>query len=126
MRVSNRFPLSLTLCALALTGCASAGPEAQASSDPAVARGERAFEQTCVACHGPAGVGIEGLGAALSDNVFAAGLSDVELAAFIQTGRPGDDPANTTGVEMPALGGNPALTDADVADLVAYLRNLGE
>lgn len=126
MRGSNRFPLSLALCAWALTGCASAGPEAQASSDPAVVRGERAFEQTCVACHGPAGVGIAGLGAALSDNAFTAGLSDVELAVFIKTGRSSDDPANTTGVEMPALGGNPALTDADVADLVAYLRDLGK
>ena len=126
MRQSRFVPLGLIVCALALAGCASAGPGGQVTSDPAVARGKRAFEQTCVACHGPDGVGIAGLGAALSDNAFTEGMSDAELAVFIKTGRRSDDPANTTGVEMPALGGNPALTDADVADLVAYLRDLGK
>ena len=34
------------------------------------------------------------------------------------------DPANTTGVAMPPKGGNPALKEADLADIVAYLRTL--
>lgn len=30
----------------------------------------------------------------------------------------------TTGVVMPPLGGNPALTDADLIDVIAYVRTL--
>ncbi|WP_448601203.1 hypothetical protein [Thermoflexus hugenholtzii] len=41
---------------------------------------------------------------------------------FIKKGRPATDPANTTGVDMPPKGGNPALTDQDLADIIAFLR----
>ena len=34
------------------------------------------------------------------------------------------DPLNTTGVGMPSKGGNPALTDEDLYDIVAYIRTL--
>src|SRR5690606_31984637 len=34
------------------------------------------------------------------------------------------DPANTTGMLMPPRGGNPDLTDTQVADIVTYLRGL--
>lgn len=39
-------------------------------------------------------------------------------------GRSLGDPLNTTGVTMPAKGNNPALTDEDLSNIVAYLRTL--
>ena len=39
-------------------------------------------------------------------------------------GRPADDPANTTGVAMLPKGGNPSLTDADLTDIVHFLKSL--
>ena len=51
-------------------------------------------------------------------------LSDEQLLAFIKTGRPTSDPANTTGVDMPPKGGNPALTDAQIVDIIAFIRTL--
>lgn len=93
-----------------------------AAGDPAA--GEQLFSGTCLACHGPGGEGVEGLGKPLPPSEFVAGLSDDELVAFLQVGRPIDDPLNTTGIMMPPRGGNPSLTDADLRDLVAYIRSL--
>ncbi len=88
------------------------------------ANGEKLYQGTCVACHGPDAKGITGLGKDLTTSEFAKGLSDEELVAFIETGRPASDPANTTGVDMPPKGGNPSLSDDDLLDIVAYLRTL--
>jgi disulfide bond formation protein DsbB len=46
------------------------------------------------------------------------------MIAFIEVGRPVDDPENTTGIIMPPKGGNPALSDQDMADIVAYMRTI--
>ena len=69
-------------------------------------------------------MGIDGLGKTLVASEFAIGLPDAELMLFLATGRPSSDPLNTTGVDMPPKGGNPALDDQDLADIVAYLRTL--
>jgi len=90
-----------------------------------VANGETLFTATCASCHGPDGAGIEGLGKPMPGSAFISGLSDAELVTFIKVGRGTSDPANTTGVDMPAKGGNPSLTDEDLADVVAYIRSLG-
>lgn len=87
--------------------------------------GETLFAQTCAACHAADATGIAGLGPALVDNEFTASLTDEELVEFLKVGRPVDHPDNTTGVAMPARGGNPGLTDSDMADLAAYIRTLG-
>jgi cytochrome c5 len=34
------------------------------------------------------------------------------------------DPLNTTGVAMPPKGGNPAMSEQDIADIVAYMRTI--
>ncbi|MCP4308758.1 MAG: cytochrome c [bacterium] len=88
------------------------------------AKGEELFV-TCAACHGPAGEGIEGLGKPMPGSAFIAGLSDDELVVFIKEGRGTGDPENTTGVDMPANGGNPALSDQDLLHIVAFIRSLG-
>ncbi|MCZ7668550.1 MAG: cytochrome c [Chloroflexi bacterium] len=85
---------------------------------------KKLFVGTCLACHGEGGKGIEGLGKDMTTSEFIKGLSDAELLEFIKVGRSSTDPANTTGVDMPLRGGNPALTDDDIADIIAYMRTL--
>lgn len=92
------------------------------AGDPA--RGETLFGGTCQVCHGPGGEGIEGLGKTLQDNEFIQARTDEEMVAFIVEGRLPDDPENTTGIAMPPRGANPSLTDADLLDIVAFLRTL--
>ena len=88
------------------------------------ANGQTLFLGTCAACHGQDAMGVEGLGKQLSTSEFIAGRSDQEMVAFIIVGRPPDDDENTTGIAMLPRGGNPALTDADLLDIVAFLRSL--
>jgi|TARA_B110000263_G_scaffold245176_1_gene254324 cytochrome c5 len=52
------------------------------------------------------------------------GLSDAELVDFIKAGRDAGDSANTTGIGMPAKGGNPSLSDDDILAIIAYIDSL--
>jgi disulfide bond formation protein DsbB len=113
----------VSVLVLSACGGTSAAPTAApAKGDPA--KGATKFAGTCAGCHGPDATGISGLGKDLTTSTFAKGLSDADLVAFILKGRPAGDPANTTKVDMPAKGGNPALTEDDLYDIVAYLRTL--
>ena len=87
-------------------------------------KGEENFVKTCSACHGPEGKGIEGLGKDMTTSEFIAGLNDEEMVAFIKVGRTTSDPLNTTGVDMPPKGGNPALNEDDLYDIVAFMRTI--
>ena len=99
--------------------------EAAASLDPElVALGQNTFMGACSGCHGLDAHGIPGVGKDLVLGEFPTTASDDELAAFIVTGRPIWDPANTTGVDMPPKGGNPALSNDDIRAIIAYLRSL--
>ncbi len=51
-------------------------------------------------------------------------MTDDEFVDFIKLGRPASHPDNTTGVDMPPKGGNPALTDDELYDVVAFVRTL--
>ncbi|HHC07661.1 MAG TPA: cytochrome c [Actinobacteria bacterium] len=133
-----RRPIIVLVMVLALVGAAcggggggdAGGGGTPATSAPAgggggdAAHGQELFKQTCAACHGTKAEGIEGLGKPLTKSEFVQGLSDDELVAFIEQGRPASDPENTTGVDMPPKGGNPSLSDADLYDIVAWLRTL--
>lgn len=88
------------------------------------AHGEELYTATCIACHGEGGIGIEGLGKDMTSSTFISGLTDAELLAFLKVGRSTSDPANTTGIDMAPKGGNPALDDADLMDIIAYMRAL--
>lgn len=95
-----------------------------ADYNPALAaRGEPLFAQ-CAACHGADGRGLPNLGKNLVDSEFLHSLTDEELLAFIKTGRPMWDPLNTTGIDMPPKGGNPALSDEDIMAIIAYIHSL--
>lgn len=89
-----------------------------------IASGNKLFHSTCVACHGQGGVGVPGNGKSLANNAFIQSLDDDALLAFIQQGRSPTDPLNTTGIQMPPKGGNPAMTEDDLLDVISYLRTL--
>lgn len=105
-------------------GAGEPEPVAVSLGDPDA--GETQYEQLCIACHGPEGVGVEGLGKPFTTSEFVTESTDEELLAFVKVGRPISDPANTTGVDMPPKGGNPALTDDQILDIIAYIRTLHE
>jgi mono/diheme cytochrome c family protein len=90
------------------------------------AAGQKLFAGTCATCHGPEGKGIPGLGKDMTTSKFIAERNDAELVEFIKMGRDPSDPLNTTGVAMPPKGGNPALSDEDLFDIVAYIRTIHE
>ena len=139
MRQVYRPLIVLLVATFILSACGgnkkeSAAPAAAEQVPPAAAvaeaaagdaaHGEEIFNQSCIACHGAGGVGVETLGKDMTASEFIAGLSDEELVAFLKAGRDTSDPLNTTGVAMPVKGGNPALSDADLLDVVAYVRTL--
>jgi disulfide bond formation protein DsbB len=129
-RTWTKLSLGLLTGALALGlaacsgGASSAATAAPAGSTGDAAKGQTLFIGTCSACHGPDATGVVGLGKNLTTSTFVAERTDAEMIAFIQTGRPASDPLNTTGVDMPPRGGNPALTDANLADIIAFLRSI--
>lgn len=145
-RVTTMLLAAMLAAPLALTGCgakeggegsdteqAQGGDDAASGSEAGeeaaeaagdAAHGAEVFAGTCSSCHGPDAMGIEGLGKNLHANAFVAQKSDAEMLAFLKTGRPAGDPLNTTGVDMPPKGGNPALTEKDLADVIAHVRTL--
>ena len=108
----------------------TATPEPATVAPPApagdAANGETIFTQTCIACHGAGGVGVQGLGKPFTTSEFLVSQTDEQLLEFLKVGRAPDDPLNTTGVLMPPKGGNPALTDQQLLDVIAYVRTLHE
>lgn len=108
---------------------------AQLNRAPAVAKaavvgdakvGQQIFAETCFACHGPTGAGLPNLGLPLRTSPYVAAASDQQLIDFIKKGRMPTDPGAQGMVPMPPRAGNPTLTDAKLADVVAYLRQLQE
>lgn len=124
-RISSSLLRILALLALALPFvlAAACGGTPAASSEPSAA-GRKVFLGTCATCHGKDARGLPKQGRDLHASPFVAEKTDEELVAFVKTGRRVSDPLNTSGVDMPPRGGDPALTDADLARVVAYLRTL--
>jgi len=82
------------------------------------------FVSSCAACHGQGGQGLESLGLPLTTSGFVRGKNDKDLITFIKMGRASWDENNTTGLDMPPKGGNPAITDDQLQSIVDYLRAL--
>lgn len=85
--------------------------------------GQEKFNATCATCHGTDGEN-PSVGKNLRESDWIAAASDDDLIATITNGRPTSDPENTTGVDMPAKGGNPSLNDEDIANIAAYIRSI--
>jgi disulfide bond formation protein DsbB len=110
-----------------LTACGSSGQAAssgQSAQNGGDIDGQALFTSNCSTCHGPTGAGLPGLGKPLTTSEFVGSLSDEELLEFIKTGRPADDPLNSSGVLMPPKGGNTSLTDEQLLAIVAYIRSI--
>lgn len=88
------------------------------------AEGQKYFAQTCSACHGMDAKGLPKLGKDLTTSTFVSEKSDAQLLEFLKQGRLATDPLNTTGVAMPPKGGNPAFSDQQLTDIIAYLRGI--
>lgn len=101
------------------------GSQSSLAEGDAVA-GEPLFQSTCSACHGPDAKGLPALGKDLTTSEFTQNSSDQELLDFVKVGRPVGDPENTQGIDMPPKGGNPALSDEDILNIIAYVRTLEE
>jgi disulfide bond formation protein DsbB len=114
-------PLLLLTAAFALAACGSKATPTP-FGDPVA--GRDAFLTTCIACHGPEGKGVTGLGKDLTTSEFLRTQADDQMLAFLLAGRPASDPLNTTGVDMPPRGGNPAFTDDDLKNIIAFLRTI--
>lgn len=101
----------------------TAGPKAleQKKADPAA--GGKLFAMTCAACHGAAGEGIPNVAPALKNADFTRQSTEAQITTVIANGRAANDPATKTGKVMPARGGNPFLSDVDIANIVAFLRS---
>jgi mono/diheme cytochrome c family protein len=82
------------------------------------AAGEQVYGTTCIACHGANGKGVLPGTPDFTDPEGSLAKSDEELLSNIIDGfqSPG------SAMPMPAKGGNPSLTEADVAAVIAYLR----
>jgi cbb3-type cytochrome c oxidase subunit III len=95
----------------------------QRSPGPPVERGDAKrggvlFAQNCAGCHGVGGRG--GMAPELGNPTFQEAASDDLIVTTVRHGR--------TATAMPAFQrpDAPALTDAEIGDLLAYIRRLGE
>jgi disulfide bond formation protein DsbB len=82
------------------------------------------YVASCAACHGQGAEGIEELGLPLSTSGFVRGLSEKDFVTFVKMGRSSWDENNTTGLDMPPKGGNPAINDEQLKAIYGYLMEV--
>ncbi|MBI4411690.1 MAG: cytochrome c [Deltaproteobacteria bacterium] len=105
---------------------ASVNVYAQApSADPAA--GKAKYDMFCATCHGPTGVGDGAASAALNpkprnfqDPMVMGKKTDADLKKVVKEGGAAAGLSST----MPAWG--MAMTDADIDNVIAYIRTLGK
>jgi disulfide bond formation protein DsbB len=101
---------------------AAAGGDAELAGF--IASGTKVYASTCITCHGPGAKGMKGLGKDLTTSEYVSTSDDDTLLAFVKRGRGPSEPGNSTGIAMPPKGGNPALSDDNILDVIAYMRSL--
>lgn len=88
--------------------------------------GLQLYRNTCAACHGGGGKGIEGLAPPLAKSQYITG-SVKRLGLVLLHGLKGPVTVNGQRYEfnaqMPGLSANPNMTDQDITDLMTYLSN---
>ena len=121
--VALAVPALLALTAISTLADSSPTPAASAAALPGdPAKGEALFGANCASCHGASLTG--GIGPALNPIEKLPGVPDALDPTFlidiITKGRvhQAGDPRQT---DMPAKGGNTALTEQDVKDLASYI-----
>jgi nitrite reductase (NO-forming)/hydroxylamine reductase len=120
-----RLNITLALIAVAVTGCSRpAGDDglatkSAASTDPVMARGENVYYANCVACHLPAGTGLEGAFPPLAGSDFLEG-GPARVISTVLYGN--DGPITVNGVQYNGvMPGFAYLTDDEVAAVVTYI-----
>lgn len=103
---------------LVMAGCGGGGggPPATGPGDPT--RGAEVYAASCLACHGPNAAG-NAAGPPLVDPIYRPGHH--ADGAFLVAVRAGVRQHHWDFGPMPAL---PGVTDQDVADVTAYVREL--
>lgn len=81
------------------------------------------FQTNCTSCHGPQGLGAQGLGPNLAASMLVKSSSVSELTEFLRDGRPADAADNKTGIAMPGFSW---MTEEQLAQVVAYLQSKAE
>lgn len=106
-------PFSFLLCVAA---AASMPLAARGAAD--VSAGQRIYDRNCVACHGPSGRGrIPGA----PDFTAPGGVLTLPDATLLQRMTEGYHSPGSP-ASMPPKGGDPSLTQRDLANVLAYLR----
>jgi len=100
------------------------GDHAEVAMHGDPSKGQGLWNAACRTCHGATGEGVPGQGMPLNDNAYVREHNDSELVKFITVGRAADASDSTLQLEMPPKGGNPMLKEAQIYDIVAYLRTL--
>jgi len=103
---------------------ASTGAALTVRHVPNAALGVKLYMQSCASCHGPKGHGMPHQGAGLRQSKFVATKGDAEIVEVIRDGRLASSSDTVLNLAMPAKGNNPNLSESDMLDLVAHLRNL--
>ena len=122
--------LTLDPVVMDYSGVSSAEGPSKPSAETALATagdpdiGKQVFGKTCITCHGPMGGGMPNLAPSLVGSEFINRSGESAVAGVIRLGRGLDDPNNKSKKVMPARGGNPFLSDADISHLVAFVRQI--
>ncbi|MDJ0906488.1 MAG: cytochrome c [Woeseiaceae bacterium] len=124
MQAAPRLPL-IALLVLVVAGCSgpatdegAANPSA-AGVDPATARGQNLYFANCVACHLPAGTGLEGAFPPLAGSDFLEGGPERVIATVLYGN---EGPITVNGVQYNGvMPGFAHLTDEEVAAVVTYI-----
>jgi putative heme-binding domain-containing protein len=104
------FALAMALWALGPIDAGAQAPLHESQySDADITYGATTYASKCVTCHGPQGDGVGGVN--LRSGIFRNAVIDRDLERFIRTGSPAG---------MPPF----ALDNAEMAGIVAYLRNM--
>lgn len=100
--------LVLTVALFVVAGAVHAG-------DPA---GKTVYQGTCIACHGPDGKGVlPGVPDFTAPNSPLKQPNEILIKHITEGFQAPDSP-----MAMPARGGNPSLTDAQISEALAYIR----
>lgn len=98
----------------------------QIAKDDGRTAGAKLFRQICAACHGPSGNGTEGLAPPLVHSKYMSKPME-RLGLIILHGLKGPMIADGKEIDnnwvMPALGNNKSLSNADIANIMAYVSN---
>lgn len=118
-QTTSALPLALTPIALTPAAFSPVEPTADAET---LAEGKQLYAQACSGCHGADAQGVANLAPGLVASDFVQGAEHAEILAMVRQGRMPGDAHTTTGMVMPASGGRPDLSDAQLLAVIDYLR----